>query len=178
MNACIRLFSTTSSIPSAGVNCGPSRLFRSPPTSTGQPRHPGTHRGGKTEAAFFPVLSQMLTESWEGLSVLYVSPIKALLNNQEHRLAPLLPTGRQTGACGTATRPRGRNAGSSPIRRTACSRPRSPWKPCWFRPRSTTRDFFQNVRAVVIDELHAFAGDDRGWHLLSVFARIQTTCWP
>ena len=43
--------------------------------------------GGKTEAAFFPVLSQMLTESWEGLSVLYVSPIKALLNNQEHRLA-------------------------------------------------------------------------------------------
>ena len=31
--------------------------------------------GGKTEAAFFPVLSQMLKESWEGLSVLYVSPI-------------------------------------------------------------------------------------------------------
>jgi ATP-dependent Lhr-like helicase len=25
---------------------------------------------------------------------------------------------------------------------------------------------------VVIDEVHAFAGDDRGWHLLSVFARI------
>jgi ATP-dependent Lhr-like helicase len=31
--------------------------------------------GGKTEAAFFPVLSQMISESWEGLSVLYVSPI-------------------------------------------------------------------------------------------------------
>ena len=26
---------------------------------------------------------------------------------------------------------------------------------------------------MVIDELHAFAGDDRGWHLLSIFARIQ-----
>ena len=33
--------------------------------------------GGKTEAAFFPVISQMLTEHWDGLSVLYVSPIKA-----------------------------------------------------------------------------------------------------
>ncbi|MFO0877863.1 MAG: DEAD/DEAH box helicase, partial [Gemmataceae bacterium] len=37
--------------------------------------------GGKTEAAFFPVISQMLTEGWGGLSVLYVSPIRALLNN-------------------------------------------------------------------------------------------------
>ncbi len=42
--------------------------------------------GGKTESAFFPVISQMLSESWGGLSVLYVSPIKALLNNQEQRL--------------------------------------------------------------------------------------------
>src|SRR5690606_7547224 len=34
------------------------------------------------------------------------------------------------------------------------------------------RQFFRHVRTVVIDELHAFAGDDRGWHLLSVLARI------
>ncbi len=34
------------------------------------------------------------------------------------------------------------------------------------------RRFFRSVRAVVIDELHAFAGDDRGWHLLSVLSRI------
>ena len=43
--------------------------------------------GGKTEAAFFPILSQMLTESWTGFTVLYVSPIRALLNNQQERLA-------------------------------------------------------------------------------------------
>ncbi len=42
--------------------------------------------GGKTEAAFFPLLSQTLTENWTGLSVLYLSPIKALLNNQQERL--------------------------------------------------------------------------------------------
>ena len=42
--------------------------------------------GGKTESAFFPVISQMLEEEWKGLSILYVSPIKALLNNQAERL--------------------------------------------------------------------------------------------
>jgi ATP-dependent helicase Lhr and Lhr-like helicase len=30
--------------------------------------------GGKTEAAFFPVISRMLTDGWDGLSILYVSP--------------------------------------------------------------------------------------------------------
>ncbi|MFM7832222.1 MAG: DEAD/DEAH box helicase, partial [Planctomycetaceae bacterium] len=42
--------------------------------------------GGKTEAAFFPVLSRMLDEDWRGLSVLYLCPIKALLNNLDVRL--------------------------------------------------------------------------------------------
>ena len=42
--------------------------------------------GGKTEAAFFPVLSRMLAEGWAGLSVLYICPIKALLNNLDVRL--------------------------------------------------------------------------------------------
>jgi ATP-dependent helicase Lhr and Lhr-like helicase len=32
------------------------------------------------------------------------------------------------------------------------------------------------VRCVVIDELHAFAGDDRGWHLLALLERIQALC--
>lgn len=43
--------------------------------------------GGKTEAAVFPVLSRMLVEDWQGLSVLYVCPIRALLNNLEERLS-------------------------------------------------------------------------------------------
>ena len=42
--------------------------------------------GGKTEAAFFPIVSRMLTEGWTGLSVLYLCPIKALLNNLDVRL--------------------------------------------------------------------------------------------
>ena len=42
--------------------------------------------GGKTEAAFFPAMSRMLTEGWSGLSILYICPIKALLNNLDVRL--------------------------------------------------------------------------------------------
>ena len=42
--------------------------------------------GGKTEAAVFPLLSRMLTDNWPGTSVLYVCPIKALLNNLHERL--------------------------------------------------------------------------------------------
>ena len=33
--------------------------------------------------------------------------------------------------------------------------------------------FFQNVHVVIVDEIHAFAGDDRGWHLLAVLERIS-----
>jgi ATP-dependent helicase Lhr and Lhr-like helicase len=43
--------------------------------------------GGKTEAAMLPLLSRAARESWSDLSVLYVCPLKALLNNLEPRLA-------------------------------------------------------------------------------------------
>src|SRR5690606_11954571 len=42
--------------------------------------------GGKTEAAFFPALSLMDSQDWVPVSVVYLSPIRALLNNQEHRV--------------------------------------------------------------------------------------------
>ena len=37
--------------------------------------------GGKTESAILPLLSRMLEERWARPSVLYLCPIKALLNN-------------------------------------------------------------------------------------------------
>src|SRR5205814_2362643 len=45
--------------------------------------------GGKTEAAMLPLLSRMVAEGWSGQSVLYLCPIKALLNNLESRLTLL-----------------------------------------------------------------------------------------
>ena len=42
--------------------------------------------GGKTEAAILPLFSRMLKEEWQGLTVLYVCPLRALLNNLPTRL--------------------------------------------------------------------------------------------
>ena len=39
-------------------------------------------------------------------------------------------------------------------------------------PNVEARSLFSKLQAVVVDEIHAFAGDDRGWHLLSVLERI------
>src|SRR5262249_35835119 len=35
------------------------------------------------------------------------------------------------------------------------------------------RALFAGLRAVIVDEVHAFAGDDRGWHLLAVLSRLR-----
>ena len=128
--------------------------------------------GGKTEAAFFPVISQMLAEPWKGLSVLYVSPIRALLNNQEYRLDRYFKlVGRR--ACvwhGDTSQSEKRRVVADPPD-CLLTTPES-LEVILTTPRIDHAEFFSNIRAVVIDELHAFAGDDRGWHLLSVFARI------
>src|SRR5207237_4599238 len=39
-------------------------------------------------------------------------------------------------------------------------------------PRVDHRGLLSDVRTVIVDELHAFAGDDRGWHLLALLERI------
>ena len=128
--------------------------------------------GGKTEAAFLPVLSRMLSEDWKGLSLLYLCPIKALLNNLEsrlHRYCGLV--GRNAalwhGDVSTADRKR--------IQRDApdclLTTPES-LEVMLVSPNVDSRSLLQNVRAVIVDEIHAFAGDDRGWHLLSVLERV------
>src|SRR5262245_9828925 len=115
----------------------------------------------------------MLTESWTGLSVLYVSPIRALLNNQEQRLQRYFELVGRRAACwhgDTAQGDRRRLLVDPPD--CLLTTPES-LEVLLVSTKIDHRQFFQNVRAVVVDELHAFAGDDRGWHLLSVLARIQ-----
>jgi ATP-dependent helicase Lhr and Lhr-like helicase len=129
--------------------------------------------GGKTESAFFPIISQMLTEGWDGLSVLYVSPIRALLNNQEHRLQKYFTLVGRRAACWHGDTSQGDK------RRILADPPdcllTTPESLEAILVSSTTnhQEFFKNIQTVVIDELHAFAGDDRGWHLLSVLGRIR-----
>ena len=129
--------------------------------------------GGKTEAAVIPVLSRMLTEHWAGISVLYVCPIKALLNNLEPRLshyAGLL--GRRIevwhGDVG-ASRKKHARADPPDILLTT---PES-LEGMLISPRTDRQAWFGKLRVVIVDELHAFANDDRGWHLRAVLSRLD-----
>jgi ATP-dependent helicase Lhr and Lhr-like helicase len=129
--------------------------------------------GGKTEAAVFPLLSRMAAEGWRGLSALYVCPLRALLNNIEPRLQQYASfVGRRAalwhGDVGDAAR---RHIVNDPPD-LLLTTPES-LEAIMISPRVNVTTLLGDVRAVVVDELHAFAGDDRGWHLLFLLGRIE-----
>ncbi|HEY1816354.1 MAG TPA: DEAD/DEAH box helicase [Kofleriaceae bacterium] len=128
--------------------------------------------GGKTEAAFLPLLSKMDVEDWRGVSVLYVAPIRALLNNQEPRLRTLTGLiGRRAGKWhGDVKEPARRRLIDDPPDVLAIT-PES-LEAMLLSTRTPARRFLAHVRAVVVDEVHAFAGDDRGAHLVALLERV------
>jgi ATP-dependent Lhr-like helicase len=129
--------------------------------------------GGKTEAAMLPLLSRMSSERWSGTSVLYVCPLRALLNNLTPRLSGYCELlGRSTavwhGDIGEGERRR--ILGDPPD--VLLTTPES-IEAMGISRRVDERTLFAAVRAIVIDEVHAFAGDDRGWHLLALLSRLD-----
>jgi ATP-dependent helicase Lhr and Lhr-like helicase len=127
---------------------------------------------GKTEAAVFPVLSRMLTEPWGGLRVLYVCPLKALLNSLTIRLqsyAGLIGRRVEVWHGDVVGSQRAKISHEPPDLLLAT--PES-LEVMLVSRRLDHRTFFANLRTIIVDELHAFADDDRGWHLLAVLARI------
>jgi ATP-dependent Lhr-like helicase len=128
--------------------------------------------GGKTEAAALPLLSRMATEDWRGLSVLYVCPLRALLNNLEPRLAAYAGWLGRSAALwhgDTSAGARGRLLREPPD--LLLTTPES-LEAMLVSTKVTPQELFADLQAVVIDEVHAFAGDDRGWHLLAVLERL------
>lgn len=129
--------------------------------------------GGKTEAAIIPVLSRMSIEQWRGLSVIYVCPIKALLNNLEPRLA------RYAALLGRTVEVWHGDIADSKKRRALREPPDillttpESLEGMLVSSRVEREAWFGNVRTVIGDELHAIAADDRGWHLRSVLARLE-----
>src|SRR3990172_12535601 len=129
--------------------------------------------GGKTEAAFFPLLSAMDQEDWKPVSVLYLSPIKALLNNQLPRIeayAGLLS--RRVFKWHGDVRPSQRKRFIADPTDILLTTPESV-EAMLMSAKVPARQIFGNLRAVVIDEVHAFADDDRGAHLSSVLERLS-----
>ncbi|MFE9967517.1 DEAD/DEAH box helicase [Streptomyces sp. NPDC005525] len=129
--------------------------------------------GGKTEAAAFPLLSRMAAENWTGTSVLYVCPLKALLNNLLPRLETYTSWLGRTAALwhGDISQPK-RKAILRQRPDILLTTPES-LEAMLVSVNVDHRAFFSGLHTVVVDEVHAFAGDDRGWHLLAVLERLQ-----
>jgi ATP-dependent Lhr-like helicase len=129
--------------------------------------------GGKTEAAIIPVLSRMLTHAWPGVSVIYVCPIKALLNNLEQRLSHYAGlVGRRVAVWhgDVSASKKGHALKDAPD--ILLTTPES-LEGMLVSTRIDRKAWFGNLRVVIADELHAFAADDRGWHLRAVLHRLQ-----
>ena len=145
-----------------------------------EPIHAGSHclllaptAGGKTEAAAIPILSKMLIEAWPATSVLYICPIKALLNNLEHRLSHYATlVGRRVEVWHGDISQSRKNRALKDAPDILLTTPES-IEAMLISVRVNRPAWFGNLRAVIVDELHAFAADDRGWHMRSVLNRLD-----
>ncbi|MGW4200641.1 DEAD/DEAH box helicase [Streptomyces sp. NPDC004726] len=129
--------------------------------------------GGKTEAACFPLLSAMTERKWTGTSVLYLCPLKALLNNLVGRVDQYAQwLGRRAALWHGDTKESQRRRIRAEAPDILLTTPES-LEAMLIGVKTDHARLLGGVRAVVIDEVHAFAGDDRGWHLLAVLERLE-----
>ncbi|WP_406357974.1 DEAD/DEAH box helicase [Streptomyces sp. NBC_01635] len=129
--------------------------------------------GGKTEAACFPLLSAMAEQKWTGTSVLYLCPLKALLNNLVVRVDAYAQwLGRRAALWHGDTKESQRQRIRTESPDILLTTPES-LEAMLIGVKTDHARLLGSVRAVVVDEVHAFAGDDRGWHLLAVLERLE-----
>jgi len=128
---------------------------------------------GKTEAAFLPLLTQAADREHKGVSLLYVSPLKALINDQSRRLDLL---------CERLEIPVVRWHGDAPAsaKRKLIKQPRGVLlitpesiEALFLRRTGEVQALLGSLDAVIIDELHAFLQGPRGLHLASLLRRID-----
>ncbi len=128
---------------------------------------------GKTEAAFLPVLTQLWENPSGSVGVLYISPLKALINDQFERLTGLLEEADipVTKWHGDASPTQKKKLVKNPcgIMQTT---PES-LESLLIRNSSNAYRLFSDLRFIVIDEVHYFMDSDRGLQLLSVLERLQ-----
>ena len=129
---------------------------------------------GKTEAAFFPIISDIFTSpGGPGVKVLYIAPLKSLINDQYGRLDELLDEAEIT-----VTHWHGDVAASH--KKKLLDRPdgilqitpESLEAMLMKRPNDVVR-IFSSLRYVVIDEIHTMISSDRGNQIICLLARIS-----
>jgi ATP-dependent Lhr-like helicase len=128
--------------------------------------------GGKTEAAFLPVISKLAENPQPSVQVLYIGPLKALINDQ---------FGRLEGLCEHLDIQVHRWHGDVPTSHKRALR-ETPSGILLITPESLESNFinfgtlvpkvYRDIAFVVIDELHSFLGNVRGIHLQSLLGRL------
>ncbi len=130
--------------------------------------------GGKTEASMFPAISSLVTDEPRGVGLIYIAPIKALLNNQADRLGLYTEmVGLRRFVWHGDTPDGARRQFVAEAAELLMTTPES-LEVMLISPRVDTANLFADLRWVVVDEVHALAGTDRGAHLLSVIERLAT----
>jgi ATP-dependent Lhr-like helicase len=128
---------------------------------------------GKTEAAFLPVLSCLCELPGTSVRAMYVGPLKALINDQFRRLEDLcehadIPVFRWHGDVSASQKQKLVEQPSGVLLITPES-----LESLFVNRSSRMRALFNDLAFVVIDELHAFLGNERGRHLRSLLYRLQ-----
>lgn len=127
---------------------------------------------GKTEAAFLPLLTRLYDADGEGV-ILYLAPVKALINDQSDRI------GLMCERMELSVVPWHGDVGET-LRRRFLADPRGvvlitpeSLESLLFRRGTDIAEIFSGLAAVVIDELHAFIGNERGRQLQSLLHRLE-----
>lgn len=127
---------------------------------------------GKTEAAFFPILAELYEHPARSVGVLYIAPLKSLINDQFLRMDELLAD------CGIPVTHWHGDVAASHKRKLLESpagilqiTPESLEAMLLRRPNDVVR-IFSDLRYVVIDEVHTLTGTDRGNQIRCQLARI------
>jgi ATP-dependent helicase Lhr and Lhr-like helicase len=127
---------------------------------------------GKTEAAFFPALTHILKTDVDGL-IVYISPLKALINDQFGRLERLcasleIPVWPWHGDVSSSSKTRFLKNPNGVLLITPES-----LEALLCNRGSSVASVFKNVAFFVVDELHAFIGSERGKQLQTLMHRIE-----
>lgn len=131
--------------------------------------------GGKTEAAFLPLISQVLDEPSDGtgFDLLYIGPLKALITDQAMRLGGMcqeaeLPVIPWHGDVSQSVKTRALKSPKGILLITPES-----LEALLIRRGLEIPRLFGATRAVVIDELHTVLDSERGVQLRSLLTRLE-----
>ena len=128
---------------------------------------------GKTEAAFLPTLTELYTHPAKSVGILYISPLKALINDQFYRLDGLLEESNIS-VC------KWHGDVSQSIKNKVLKNPQGvlqttpeSLESMLINGQDRCGILFNDLKFVIIDEVHYFMDNDRGLQLLSIFERMN-----